>query len=561
MSVLQIADLAKLRKVWLEHPEVFMKDVLDITLTQNQFEMLKAIQDNNYISIKSSNSCGKTFLCGGIVLWYFWTRIEDDIRDNTIIVIAAPKFDQVRNGIYADFKTNLSIANDNLTKLFGTPVKLFPKAPSEDQNRAAYYYNEKSFVIGLSTDNQNAIAGKHGENVLVIFDEAQGIKDDVYSGFKGIMQSGKVKEILIGNTTLPNGCAGKFYESFQNDSLYKQLTITAFDTPNFKRTGIVLEDYLREETDPEHWIKKLDRFAKTNYYKAKSEGKLAAWEDYIKGTFKPFQKLQNPISVFKILSEDGFNIESYETKTRILAQFPDGSENITYPSPWIEESMTKWGDPVYHIEGEVAIGVDFGRGVGKDKTAFSVVNGNKHIYLKEEDLDTRGILDRAKELYENYSATVIKIEMNGEGIHLGRMMRELGLNVKEVDVGSSPGFADCKDFFLKEKTKDYKKRYNLKRDEIWWNLREKICPSRSNDEPLFLMIPDLEMKRQMKASTYSKNDKQQIVVAKKKELIKRLKRSPDKLDSLLIALAEVEPDKDNSFELSAFHFKSIKRDW
>lgn len=556
MSERKLLELARMRSYWKEHPEVFMKDILELELTPNQLLMLKSIQHYNKTTVKSSNSTGKTVLCGGIVLWYFYTHTSSD--EATIVLMTAPQFIQVRSGIYAKFKDNIDKANKNLSRLAGQEVKIFDKPPSEDKKSAAYYLTESSFVMGFSTDNMNAIAGKHAENILIIFDEAQGLKDDVYSGFAGIKQSGIIKEVLIGNPTLKDGCVGKFYESFSESSDYKKITISAFDTPNFKNTTITLDDYFREENDPLYWRNKLDRFAKTNYKEAKAQNRVAKWEEDVLNSFGRYKGLQNPLGVYTILQNEGMNIDSYEVQTRVLGIFPTAGSNAIYPIDWINASMERWSDDTLWIRGERCLGIDFGRGVGVDRSAFSVVDGNRHVYVAEEDLDTRGIINKAVYLAQQYNVDVVKVERNGEGIHLARLLREEGLNVAEVDVGASPGYGKTFNYFLKQKNDEYKKMYYLKRDEIWWNLRLLISPEREEGQPLFLIYPDATLKVQMRAGTYSRNAKQQICVVSKDELRVRLKRSPDKLDSLLIALAEVEYEAKSAMDYSNLYLGNIK---
>lgn len=563
MNEKAIAKLLKnIQTVWLEKPEVFMMDILNLELTPNQIQMLRCFQGYNNIAVKSSNSTGKSHLLGAYVLYYFFMNIVMYPNKTTKVILTAPKFSQIRNGIYAKFKSNIETANKNLAKLVGDPkFKLFDKTPSEDNKQAMYKYSDETYVVGFSTDNVNSIAGEHCENLLVVFDEAQGIKESVYSGFTGIKQSGKVKEILLGNPTVEDGIIGIFQGAFEDNSIYKQITISAFDTLNFQRTGIVLDDYFRDENDPLYWRNKLDRFAKTDYRDALKKDKIAQWEDAIQDAFGKFSGLQNPISVYKVLKSNGMNIDSYEVKTRVLGEFPTGGSNQLYPNDWVKASGEMWDDDTNWIKGEVCIGIDFGRGVGKDKSAFSVVNGNKHVLLLEMELDTLGIREKAKELYYQYDADVIKIEKQAEGNALANIMREIGLNVAEVDVGASPGYGKTWDYLLKQKTDELKRKFVIKRDEIWWNLRERIRPDRAEtDPPMFLIYPNAMLKIMMRAASYKHNSKYQIMVSDKDTLRKRLKRSPDTLDSLLIALAEVEYSSKSTTALDNIYIQGFTKD-
>ena len=86
----------------------------------------------------------------------------------------------------------------------------------------------------------------------------------------------------------------------------------------------------------------------------------------------PFQPLTNPIAVYKELVKAGFNTEDYEIKTRILAEFPDGAGSSTYPLSWIHKAKEDYNDCSKFVPGLRSLGIDFGRGVGKDKSSFCI---------------------------------------------------------------------------------------------------------------------------------------------------------------------------------------------
>ena len=549
---------------WYNSCDLFAEEVLGEKLTHNQRYILKAITENNRISIKAANSIGKTFIMSIVIPWFFVTRylhhMEED-GNSVIAVFTAPIFQQIAFGLWAGTKKNIKKAGKVLSKKFGREVSLFGKEPSEDMNSAKFAVDEDSYILGLSSKSGNEIAGKHAKFVLLVSDESQMVSDDVYSGFKGILQSGRTKEVLIGNSTLNNGCSGFFYESFQDNSQYKQITITSFDTPNFIVTGIKPEDYLREEHDPLFWRNKLDAYCKTDYRKSKFEGKIAEWEYKVLDAFSPFEALANPIGVNNILADCGYNFNDYEAKTRIFAEFPDSAGSETYPLQWIRESKEAWADPSKHILGKKYLGVDFGRGVGKDKSAFAYVNGNKCEWIKEYNLDTIGILDKVDEIALQYGIDAVKIENNGEGIHFGRLFRERGHKVLEIDVGSVAGYGKTNNRELNTETERLKKLFKLKRDETWWNLREKISPNRPEGEPLFLLPPDPDLEKQMRASNYKRDGSNMKIMVDSKDILrKRLKRSTDKLDALLAALARVDEQEDGLDDIDAdnlyfFNFK------
>jgi hypothetical protein len=78
--------------------------------------------------------------------------------------------------------------------------------------------------------------------LLVVLDEAPGVRGEIYEAVEGISAGGDVHVLALGN---PVNAAGPFYEAFTSDrARWKTFTIDAFDTPNF--IGFTLND-LREQ--------------------------------------------------------------------------------------------------------------------------------------------------------------------------------------------------------------------------------------------------------------------------------------------------------------------------
>jgi len=545
--------------IWYKHPEVFFKEVLDQELTPNQIDMLKLFIEEPMTTIKGSNACGKSHLIGLFIPWYFLFNTSY-LGLSTIILLTAPSYKQVVNGTYNLTKKWVKKANERLQEWTGDKKwKMFDKEFSEDANRCQYRIDADSFIIGLAaTNDPNSIQGiGHAQRKLIIMDEMQSVPDSTIDAFNGIQSSGVTTIIGIGNTSCPEGKQGRFYESFNEDSVYANYTITAFDTPNFIMSDIKFEDYLKEENDKGYWVNKVDRFAKTNrkyYLKHHSRKK---WQEDVLKSFGQFDSMQNPISVYNILAKAGFNREDPEVKIRVFAEFPEENNSAVFPLKWIQRSIASYKDQSKWLPGVVSIGIDFGRGVGQDKTSFAVVNGNKLIYLKEFDLKPDEISEKIEQLYYQFNADIIKIEKNAEGYVYENILQGKGLPVYAVDVGSAVGFPKTNNYDLKKYTQNMKSIVNLKRDEIYWNLRNKLDPiSNENDDEMFLIMPDTELERQMRSITFSYNSKGQVVVSKKDEIRARIKRSPDKLDSLLIAIAP--DDYKKTVDINTQHFKWIQ---
>lgn len=535
------AELADKRQYWKTHPADFMKEMLGLNLAYHQKKMLEAIVKYDNISIRSANSVGKSTLLSATAIWFFYCYLKDNI-DNTIVVFTAPNFAQVRENIYNPIRAFVAQATERLQELTGNPDASFFGKLSENKNLAEIRYGDKNYILGVSTEGENKNVGKHGTYVLCIFDEAQGISDSAFSDFEGITSSGLVvKKVMIGNTTLPNGNFGTFFNSFKPNSPWHQIKISCFDTPNFLNPNIKLEDFLKDEKDPNFWRNKLDKYCGTNYYKAKLEDNLSQWEQDVKKALLPFSKwLINPIQAYRIFMEYGGTPESYEFKTRCLAEFPSGDEDSVFPQDWINQSMINYTNQQYWQPGEIVAGVDVSNGIGGDASAIAVRNGNKIIFADTFNLQLFDLIDKIKEIYTKYNVSRINIELDGVGRDKYLILQNSGLPVYGIQTGGGAGQQGDEFIFNKNENDRRKQDFHRKRDEVWWNLRNLMNPLRPNipetEGKLPLLLPDNTMLRQeLSAITYSKTDYGKIKIISKEDLRNKIDRSSDLSDAICFA--------------------------
>jgi hypothetical protein len=90
----------------------------------------------------------------------------------------------------------------------------------------------QNYAIGLSTDDSSRFQGFHSGHVLIVLDEAPGVRDEVYEAVEGIRAGGQVHVLALGNPTV---AGGPFYDAFTtNRTSWRTFTINAFDTPNLQ---------------------------------------------------------------------------------------------------------------------------------------------------------------------------------------------------------------------------------------------------------------------------------------------------------------------------------------
>ena len=492
---------------------------------------------HNRVAINTSNSVGKSFLIGAIAFFYFITNVSDEPDNSTVIIITSVIFSQVKRSIFANIKHFAKRADKYVKERFGEEYSFLPKEFSESPNTVEYWFDELSYIMGISTDNCNAISGIHARNLLILFDEAQGLTDSVFSGFRGVLQSGLAKLILLGNPTLPNGPTGEFYNAMQPESNYHRITISAFDTPNFIETGITLEDMLAPESAPNNWRNKLDKYCGTNYKEAKRKDEIGLWEENVI-TNLPFTNLQNPISAFGVLTDCGMNPDQFDFLTRVRALFPLGEGNCVINQQWLEDSMNNYSIPEKHQSGVRSMGVDISGGLGRDFSTIAVRDGNKVIFLDEYQLNAPQLEDKIIEVYNKFGCEYCCVERDGIGkpIYDHLEYRNV-INIIPINSGGGAGIEEPLTYDEETKTKEAKELYNRKRDELWFNLRNLLNPF-TNTFPI-LVPKHFKLKRHLMCATWKKGSTGKIQVSPKEEMRIKIKESPDLADAVIFAFADI----------------------
>lgn len=196
--------------------------MLDYEPWERQLEISHSITNNRNTTVRSCNGAGKTFHIAREALRFLYSYTP------AVVFNTAPVWSQVENQYWRYLRDAYSKTGWNLGgKLLKTQLNI----------------SENWFAMGLSNDpnRMEAFQGWHGENVLVIFDEASGIHPKIYEAALGAMAGGAVvRFVLIGN---PTQNSGPFYDSFKDPS-YNKITISAYDVPNVRErrqviTGLV----------------------------------------------------------------------------------------------------------------------------------------------------------------------------------------------------------------------------------------------------------------------------------------------------------------------------------
>lgn len=323
--------------------------------------------------------------------------------------------------------------------------------------------------------NPHAFQGIHAKYVLVILDEACGINQQFWTAAKAIATGEHCRILAIGN---PDDPGSQFARVCANDR-WNTIRISAFDSPNF--TDEPVPDELREV-------------------------------------------LVGPSYVEEMAAEFGEDSPTYISK--VLGEFPNDAEDGVVRLSKVRACCLPRETPLTADQlAPVELGIDMG--AGGDETSIRERCGMRvGREWKFREKDPVKAVARIVEAIRESGAETVKVDVIGIGWGIVGSLREKqtqGLHkARIVGVNVSEASTDPKQFARL-------------RSQMWWEIGRKL----SEDQAWDLSGLDEEDRErlvsQLTAPKYSIDSAGRIVVEPKDETKKRIGRSPDNADSLLLA--------------------------
>lgn len=393
----------------------------------------------------------------------------------SIVLSTAPTWRQVEKLVWKEVRASYARARRAGRPLGGN---LLPASPELQIVRDQWY------AAGLSTNDPDRFQGYHEKHILVIVDEAAGVPEDIFESIEGVLTSERSRLLLLGN---PTSIGGTFHKAFRGAG-YHTIHIGAFDTPNFTAFGITQDDF------------------ESNTWEAKIAGPL------------PNPKLITPAWAYDKFLKWGPDSPAYQA--RVLGNFPEAGDDTLIPLAWVEAAQARWLDDE---PGEpVEIGCDVAR-FGRDATVIATRRGRRVdpllVHSQKDTMETAGLIMAAQ---RETGASTVKVDEIGIGAGVVDRLRELKCPAVGVNVASAPVEPE---------------RFTNLRTELWWNLRELLNPNpRANPNPIALP-PDDELLVDLTNVKYRLDSRGRMQLESKDEIKKRLGRSPDRGDAVVLAFA------------------------
>lgn len=334
--------------------------------------------------------------------------------------------------------------------------------------------------------SESAFQGIHRKYVLVILDEACGIPQWLWTAVETITTADTCRILAIGNPDDPNS---HFRRLCQEGKSWNSFKISAFDSPNF--TGEDVPESLRQLLTTTQWV----------------EDRKSEWGE------------DNPLYIAKVLGE--FPTDHPWSVVRLSDLYACRIPGV----PLAKHELLP-----------VQLGVDVGG--GGDDTVIRERRGARagrewHERSDRPETVARLVLHAIRET----GATSVKVDSIGIGAGLVGELR----NLKELGAHH----ARIHGVNVSERAREPQKFFNL-RSQLWWECGRIAAEQRAFD--LSEMEEGDKTVAQLVEPHYSHDLKGRIKVEPKDEIRKRLGRSPDNADALLLAFYEPVTSADEWFE-------------
>ena len=216
---------------------------------------------------------------------------------------------------------------------------------------------------------------------------------------------------------------------------------------------------------------------------------------------------------------DDYGDDSDFVRVRVKGQFPKAGDMQFLPSDVVEDAQTQPLQP-YLGDEPLIMSFDVARGGGDDcrisfRRGKDAKSETSYRIPYENSRDSMKMLSKVVMVIERHKPNAIMVDSTGVGGPIHDRLRELGYNSYEVHFGSKA---------------DDEKRYFNKTAEMGDRLRKWLMGGgRIHD--------DEQLKRELTCREFWHDDKDKLVLERKKDIKLRLGYSPDWADSLYLLFA------------------------
>lgn len=475
------------RRRYLVDPVAWAEERLKDTLWSGQKRIMKAVQMHRKTAIMTCHGIGKSFIASDIAGWW----LDSHKTGEAFVVTTAPTAPQVKVILW---------------KEIGRVHARGELRGRVNQTEWIMEVNGKEEIVALGRKpndySPTAFQGIHAPFVLVIIDEANGVRGVLWDAIDSLIANEGSKMLAIFN---PDDPSGEIFEACKPNSGWHIDQIGAFDTPNF--TGEALpQPILNQLIGPSYVEEKRKKWASKWFWVDKNGEKCLPGQLGVRCVPPPEGKLEDTHPFWQ---------------SKILGLFPvQSGAGSLIPLPWIRAAQTRSLKPSQPVE----MGLDVGASEDGDPSCLGWRRGQVfRILYEERQPDTMKTLGHLMQCLNTakYGTEIAKVDYIGVGrgvVDRAKELREVEKSTAKVVIPISVGMM----------AKDPREFSNLL-SEIWWSIRGMFERGEIDiDED------DEELAEELLTVRWEPNSKGQTVVSYADG------PSPNRADALLITFAPVE---------------------
>lgn len=428
--------------------------------------------------IKSANGTSKSYSVASMILW---VGAVHDLGE-TVSIISAPSVNQIEKVTFKYMKSHMGKAKSRGYELPGWMSGDLEWVTTGPQGKEFLAYGKKP-APGREVEVFQGVRSEFG-HTYVFFDEAgaQGMTQGMWTAAEAVLTGSGSRLIAIGNPDNPSAEWLRYFTDKRYEREFNRFTLSAFDLPTF--TGEKVYD------DPKQEAQMLGALTQVS------------WVDHKKRTW-------------------GEKDARY--KSKVLGEFPEDGGFGFFPIGSVEAAFDR--DIPYDGAQPIYLGVDIARYGQDESVIYEEQGGRVRLVDSWGKTDTVSTARKIHEHANRLGATEVRIDASGIGGPVFDMMTTLSE-------------FDDKCYVLIGIDGAIK----TNAPERWANFR-----ALNHDTLRTLLVAgeldfdfeDDELKDQLMNVTYRFNHRGAIQITPKDEMKTEMGGSPDRLDAVIYACADL----------------------
>lgn len=476
---------------WLADPAGWVGERCSEFTWSAQVAMMESVRDHRRTAVPAAHGPGKSWTAARLACWW----IDTHPVGTAFVVTTAPTDKQVKAILWREISRAHSKGHLDGEVLQTAEWKIGGQLVAYGRKPADH--------------DDDAFQGIHDPYVLVILDEASGVPKTLWTAASTLMTNEDARILAGGN---PDDPAGEFARICEGADPWiggvsalgwNVIPIPAFATPEF--TGETVPAKVRRALTSKLWA---EDFARQMGGPALVEAHLQLTEK-VKETGSLSAAL---LAIDERHQETIAGAPLYVSK--VLARFPEDVADGVVPWSWLRACMN-------HLPGGSPrhLGVDVGGSDAGDETVvYERVGSTVGRRWSIRSADPERVADAVCEAIDEAEPDEVKIDSIGIGWGVMGLLRRARPRTPVTGVNVAEAATD-------------KQRFLNLRSEIWWEIARGLSKDRAWD---LTGIGESTL-AELAAPRWREDKTGRIVIESKDDIRKRLGRSTDNADALLLA--------------------------